>query len=104
MIDSNGYENIDKSARATRDAVNNGNWLIATSLWGATENVILKVTDNIDFYNILTKLSPSFVRSQNHGEKSSIHIDRGNRISSILYISTHTHTHNDFIYDFLMIL
>ncbi|XP_046826031.1 retinoid-inducible serine carboxypeptidase-like isoform X2 [Vespa crabro] len=76
MIDSNGYDNIDKSAKATRDAVNNGKWLKATSLWGNTENVILKATDNIDFYNILTKLSPSFIRSQNHGEKSSIHIDR----------------------------
>lgn len=76
MIDSNGYDNIDKSAKATRDAVNNGKWLTATSLWGDTENVILKATDNIDFYNILTKLSPSFIRSQNHGEKSSIHIDK----------------------------
>lgn len=27
-------------------------------MWGITEDVVLAATDNIDFYNILTKLSP----------------------------------------------
>lgn len=86
MIDSNGYKNIDKSAKATRDAVNNGEWLKATTLWSNTENVILQVADNIDFYNILTKLSPSNLRSRNLGKKSPIHIDKGNYIFSIICI------------------
>ncbi|KAL2714156.1 retinoid-inducible serine carboxypeptidase-like [Vespula squamosa] len=84
MIDSNGYKNIDKSAKATRDAVNNGQWLKATTLWSETEYVILQVADNIDFYNILTKLSPS-IRSRNLGKKSSIHIDRDTIYQGLSY-------------------
>ncbi|KAL2743407.1 retinoid-inducible serine carboxypeptidase-like [Vespula maculifrons] len=85
MIDSNGYKNIDKSAKATRDAVNNGEWLKATTLWSNTENVILQVADNIDFYNILTKLSPSNLRSRNLEKKSPIHIDKDTIYQGLAY-------------------
>ncbi|KAI4498027.1 hypothetical protein M0802_006851 [Mischocyttarus mexicanus] len=64
MIDSNGYKKIEISANATKDAVKSGQWIIATSLWSYTENVIVRVTDNIDFYNILTKLSSSYELSK----------------------------------------
>ncbi|XP_066592767.1 probable cytochrome P450 305a1 [Prorops nasuta] len=57
MVDSAGFRRIDKSAKLTKAAVERGNWESATSLWGTTENVILTVTENIDFYNILTKVS-----------------------------------------------
>ncbi|XP_043496527.1 retinoid-inducible serine carboxypeptidase-like [Polistes fuscatus] len=70
MIDSNGYKKIQISANATKDAVDNGRWSMATTLWSYTENVIVKVTDNIDFYNILTKLSPAYERSRTLGLSS----------------------------------
>ncbi|XP_049782035.1 retinoid-inducible serine carboxypeptidase-like [Schistocerca cancellata] len=57
MIDSEGYAEIDRYAQLTNDAVNAGNYGLATSLWSITENVILSVTSNIDFYNILYKVN-----------------------------------------------
>ncbi|OAD53440.1 Retinoid-inducible serine carboxypeptidase, partial [Eufriesea mexicana] len=55
MVDNDGYEKINKAAQLTKEAVDNKNWRTATRLWSYTEAVILKVTNNIDFYNILTK-------------------------------------------------
>ncbi|XP_015188707.1 PREDICTED: retinoid-inducible serine carboxypeptidase-like [Polistes dominula] len=75
MIDSNGYRKIEILANATRDAVNNGQWSMATSLREYTKNVILQLTDNIDFYNILTKLSPFYGPSQTFEKLSSIYTE-----------------------------
>ncbi|KAI4476395.1 hypothetical protein M0804_013605 [Polistes exclamans] len=75
MIDSNGYKKIEILANATRDAVNSGRWSMATTLREYTKSTILQVTDNIDFYNILTKLSPFYAPSQTHGKLSSIYTD-----------------------------
>lgn len=58
MVDTNGYEEINRAAQSTKEAVDNKNWRTATRLWSYTEGVIMKVTNNIDFYNILTKLEP----------------------------------------------
>ncbi|KZC04812.1 Retinoid-inducible serine carboxypeptidase [Dufourea novaeangliae] len=58
MVDTAGYKEIDKWAQMTKKSVNARNWETATTLWGYTESVILKVTNNIDFYNILTKMVP----------------------------------------------
>ncbi|XP_031840488.1 retinoid-inducible serine carboxypeptidase [Nomia melanderi] len=55
MVDKNGLSEIDRAARATQDAVRTGKWRAATNLWSYTEGVIVKVTHNINFYNILTK-------------------------------------------------
>ncbi|XP_076623312.1 retinoid-inducible serine carboxypeptidase [Colletes latitarsis] len=56
MVDTAGYNRIDKAAQLTQKAVLAGNWSIATILWSQTENVIYEVTNSIDFYNILTKM------------------------------------------------
>lgn len=60
MVDTEGYEEIQKWARYTKDAIDDGEWSTATSLWGQTENVILSITGNIDFYNILTKVQGKY--------------------------------------------
>lgn len=56
MVDTDGFEKIDRSARATKLEVDAGNWRLATHKWSDTENTILRATNNIDFYNILTKV------------------------------------------------
>ncbi|KAK2582344.1 hypothetical protein KPH14_004680 [Odynerus spinipes] len=71
MIDSEGFNDVDKMAKATKEAVDTGRWLTATSLWGTTENVILRVANNIDFYNILTKLSPNSIYAKLRGDAST---------------------------------
>jgi serine carboxypeptidase 1 len=55
-IDQNGYEQIQQAAEATKEAVESGDFTMATNLWAAAEGVVEGVTANIDFYNILTKV------------------------------------------------
>lgn len=56
MVDTEGYEAIQKAALETKEAVDIGAWNAATNLWGMAENVVMRATGNIDFYNILTKV------------------------------------------------
>ncbi|RZC37320.1 uncharacterized protein BDFB_011030, partial [Asbolus verrucosus] len=60
-VDQNGYEQIQEMAEATKEAFDNGNYQVSTNLWGLTEGVIQTYTANIDFYNILTKISPGWI-------------------------------------------
>ncbi|KAJ3666368.1 hypothetical protein Zmor_001812 [Zophobas morio] len=55
-VDQNGYEQIQESAEATKAAFDEGDYSKSTDLWVSTEMLILSLTDNIDFYNILTKV------------------------------------------------
>lgn len=59
MVDTDGYEEINKAALRTKYAVDTERWSEATLLWGSTEGAILQATNNIDFYNILTKIEPN---------------------------------------------
>lgn len=63
MIDRAGYEKVDQVAQLTKQAVERGAWKTATALWADTESVILKVTGNIDFYNILSKVKIDYLRN-----------------------------------------
>lgn len=58
MVDTAGYEKINEAAVKTKNAVDTKQWATATRLWSYTEAVINQVTNNIDFYNILTKMGP----------------------------------------------
>lgn len=58
MVDTAGYEKINEAALKTKNAVDTKQWATATKLWSYTEGVIAQVTNNIDFYNILTKMEP----------------------------------------------
>ncbi|XP_033223608.1 retinoid-inducible serine carboxypeptidase-like [Belonocnema kinseyi] len=60
MVDTQGYQTIMKSANQTRAAVEAEEWELATELWSMTESIILNMTNNIDFYNILYKTKPSY--------------------------------------------
>ncbi|XP_012341187.1 retinoid-inducible serine carboxypeptidase-like isoform X1 [Apis florea] len=63
MVDTEGYKKIDEAAQKTKNAVETKSWRVATMLWSNAEAVINEVTDNIDFYNILTKMEASGMRS-----------------------------------------
>ncbi|XP_060832676.1 retinoid-inducible serine carboxypeptidase-like [Bombus pascuorum] len=58
MVDTDGYEKVNKAALRTKEAVDSERWADATRLWSYTEGAIIEVTNNIDFYNILTKIEP----------------------------------------------
>jgi len=55
MIDDEGYKKINQAALATKKAVENGQWSLATELWSKTQRVITRVADEVDWYNILKK-------------------------------------------------
>lgn len=56
MVDIDGFRNIDASAQATKLAVQRKQWSLATSLWAATELIVLRETDGVDFYNVMTPI------------------------------------------------
>ncbi|CAK9803362.1 Retinoid-inducible serine carboxypeptidase [Anthophora plagiata] len=60
MVDTDGFKKIEKAAMMTKNAVDLEQWRIATQAWSYTEGVISEVTNNIDFYNILTKVEPNY--------------------------------------------
>ncbi|XP_044259031.1 retinoid-inducible serine carboxypeptidase-like [Tribolium madens] len=56
-VDHNGYKQIQDMAQLTKSALDRGHFIEATQLWAETEGTIALLTENIDFYNILTKVS-----------------------------------------------
>ena len=62
MVDTDGFNSIEKAAAATKRAVDNEKWLTATVLWSYTQDKLLQATGNIDFYNILYKTSSNRMR------------------------------------------
>ncbi|CAK8685292.1 unnamed protein product [Clavelina lepadiformis] len=53
LLDDTGLTAVNNAAQATQNAVNNGDWTRATNLWSLTESVVIRNTDNVDFYDIL---------------------------------------------------
>uniref|UniRef100_A0A182JYW3 Carboxypeptidase n=1 Tax=Anopheles christyi TaxID=43041 RepID=A0A182JYW3_9DIPT len=64
FVDTKGYNAIQAAAIETEHVLNQGQWEQATNLWGMTENVILRETHGIDFYNVLFKQDAAGMRSQ----------------------------------------
>ena len=72
MVDTAGFNKIQHAAQMTQKAVEAGNWQSATTMWSYTEGVISQVTNNVDFYNILTKIR-SYSFAGRIAPKPSIH-------------------------------
>ncbi|XP_007526767.1 retinoid-inducible serine carboxypeptidase [Erinaceus europaeus] len=58
LLDDQGLKDVSKIAEQVLDAVNQEHYVEATKLWGKAEWVIEQNTDNVNFYNILTKDTP----------------------------------------------
>ncbi|KAF5304999.1 hypothetical protein FQR65_LT07790 [Abscondita terminalis] len=61
-IDQQGYDAVDRSAQRTKQLLDAGRFEEATNAWGATEGVIMDVSNSVDFYNILKKIKTSCSR------------------------------------------
>eukprot|EP00062_Callorhinchus_milii_P025084 gi/632985677/ref/XP_007909818.1/ PREDICTED: retinoid-inducible serine carboxypeptidase [Callorhinchus milii] len=55
LLDDRGLEEVNSYADQVQKAIEAGNYKQATDLWGATEFAILRNTDGVNFYNIMTK-------------------------------------------------
>ncbi|KAM4890139.1 retinoid-inducible serine carboxypeptidase isoform 3-T3 [Sylvia borin] len=58
LLDDNGLAEVTAVAKEIMDAINKDQYGLATELWGKAEGVIEENTDNVNFYNILTKEVP----------------------------------------------
>lgn len=56
MIDIDAYNKIDLQAQICKELLDAGNYSDATIQWEITGDEIDSLTNNIDFYNILTKI------------------------------------------------
>lgn len=64
MVDLHGYEQIQLAAKQTKAAFDHRDYVLATQLWAYTESVIKEVTADIDFYNVLTKISSGQLKTK----------------------------------------
>ncbi|XP_015598359.1 retinoid-inducible serine carboxypeptidase [Cephus cinctus] len=75
MVDQNGHDKIQARANLTKKAVDNEKWFIATNLWSLTESAIYRVTNNIDFYNILYKKRPNEILEDRSAKDKLLKVD-----------------------------
>ncbi|KAK5649679.1 hypothetical protein RI129_000708 [Pyrocoelia pectoralis] len=59
-IDKQGYKEVDASAKVTQKHLKKGLYLNATYSWAYTQQIIMSVTKNINFYNILKKVNSNY--------------------------------------------
>uniref|UniRef100_A0A1L8EFY1 Retinoid-inducible serine carboxypeptidase n=1 Tax=Haematobia irritans TaxID=7368 RepID=A0A1L8EFY1_HAEIR len=52
IIDQDGYENVMVAANKTMDLVEKEQWSLATMQWGSTQQVLMRESKGVDFYNI----------------------------------------------------
>nr|XP_006125217.1 retinoid-inducible serine carboxypeptidase [Pelodiscus sinensis] len=64
LLDDQGLVEVTAAAKKVMDALNKKQYTLATELWSQTEEVIEQNTDNVNFYNILTKKSPDLKASK----------------------------------------
>ncbi|XP_026467969.1 retinoid-inducible serine carboxypeptidase-like [Ctenocephalides felis] len=57
IVDKKGYNAIMEAANETQEAFDDRDFEEATNKWAYTEYVIMNYTSNVDFYNILEKVS-----------------------------------------------
>lgn len=66
LVDRAGAIEIDQAAQKAKEAYDKGDYKQSTKEWSKTEGVVLRVTEGVDFYNILTKPTKGFWRNQYH--------------------------------------
>ncbi|XP_075705522.1 retinoid-inducible serine carboxypeptidase [Rhinoderma darwinii] len=57
LLDDSGLKEVQAAANAVQDALSKSQFVLATELWSKTEDIIELNTDNVNFYNILTRES-----------------------------------------------
>ena len=56
LVDQAGHDEIQESAKEAERLFNEGFYADSTDQWAATQAAVFARTDNVDFYNILTKM------------------------------------------------
>lgn len=69
LLDEMDLQKVMNISKATIDAFNAGDFARSTELWGQTEEIISKTTDDVNVYNVLQHHVPSDFRSMTSGNK-----------------------------------
>uniref|UniRef100_A0A8C5R8R4 Carboxypeptidase n=1 Tax=Leptobrachium leishanense TaxID=445787 RepID=A0A8C5R8R4_9ANUR len=85
LLDEQGLAKVQEAAAAVQDAVKSGEFERATELWSKTEDLVEEFTDDVNFYNILTK-NPMMLAKPEKRQQSSIYY-----ISRLFYSHTLRH-------------
>ena len=72
LVDEVGLKAINDVAMATKEAVDKGQWLNATDLWGKTEGVIANWTNGVNLYNIIDWHSDMSSKHQNNKKTGKV--------------------------------
>ncbi|XP_069728788.1 retinoid-inducible serine carboxypeptidase [Phaenicophaeus curvirostris] len=70
LLDDKGLAEVTAVAKEIMDAINKDQYGLATELWGKAEEIIEMNTDNVNFYNIMTKDVPQ-IKSN---EQENLHL------------------------------
>ncbi|XP_067403513.1 retinoid-inducible serine carboxypeptidase [Emydura macquarii macquarii] len=64
LLDDQGLVEVTAAAKKVMNALNKKQFTLATELWSLTEEVIEQNTDDVNFYNILSKKTPDLKASK----------------------------------------
>lgn len=76
LVDEKERDIIDEQAKYVKEKLNNGQNFHATLEFLRTQNLILDITDGVDFYNVLTKWDQSSKNKINSGIMRNISFSR----------------------------
>lgn len=69
LLDTNGLTAVNAAADQVNQSIGKGDYKKAVELYGTTQNVISKYTNNVNFYNILKKDTSSVKKNPQFKEK-----------------------------------
>ncbi|XP_048820877.1 retinoid-inducible serine carboxypeptidase [Lagopus muta] len=72
LLDDHGLAEVTAVAKEIMDAINKNEYGLATELWSKAEGIIEENTDNVNFYNIMTKEVPEMKAT----EQENFHLVR----------------------------
>uniref|UniRef100_A0A803XWZ3 Carboxypeptidase n=1 Tax=Meleagris gallopavo TaxID=9103 RepID=A0A803XWZ3_MELGA len=72
LLDDQGLAEVTAVAKEIMDAINKNEYGLATELWSKAEGIIEENTDNVNFYNIMTKEVPEMKAN----EQENFHLVR----------------------------
>jgi serine carboxypeptidase 1 len=64
LVDEAGMEKILTQAMYTKEVYDSGDYAGATTQWSITQYDVLEVTDGVDFYNVLNKVTKNTIRDE----------------------------------------
>nr|AEE62385.1 unknown [Dendroctonus ponderosae] len=63
FLDTQQYNLLNQQALQLKTLVDEGKWFEATDAWGDLESSVANYANDVDFYNVLTKISGNFLKN-----------------------------------------